>query len=166
MTETDESRAPPMGAVVSIKDELSKWFCRPRVAPVERIRRRSRNPGVISSTIVAGGARQNSKRPATSAAVVSSRGKSTCSISAGAWGGGRPVSNPVDHGCDYLFSHLYMGDGRWHTSLDSTTRVPRAPFSLYEQAFYLFALAQLHPTMDGLRADIGYRPALPGAVAQ
>ena len=58
------------------------------------------------------------------------------------------ISNPLEHGCNYLFSRLHYGDGRFHTSVDSITHVARAPFSLYEHAFYLFALARLHTKAD------------------
>lgn len=59
-------------------------------------------------------------------------------------------TNPVKHGCDYLFAHLHRGDGLWNSAVDAVTREPRASFSLYEQAFYLFALARLHPALGNL----------------
>ncbi|MDB6087200.1 MAG: mannose-6-phosphate isomerase [Gammaproteobacteria bacterium] len=54
-----------------------------------------------------------------------------------------PLSDPLQHGCDYLFSRLYGGDGVFHTAVDAATHRPLASFNLYEQAFYLFALARL-----------------------
>jgi mannose/cellobiose epimerase-like protein (N-acyl-D-glucosamine 2-epimerase family) len=61
--------------------------------------------------------------------------------------GWRPAAaNPVDHGCAYLFSSLYLGDGILITAVDAATRQASASFSLYEQAFYLFALARLNAT--------------------
>ena len=53
------------------------------------------------------------------------------------------LSSPVDHGCEYLFSRMHAGDGGFHTSVDATTHEPIPPFSLYEHAFYLFALARI-----------------------
>lgn len=52
-------------------------------------------------------------------------------------------SSPVEHGCDYLFSRLSADDGLFHTSIDACTYEPLSSFSLYEHAFYLFALARL-----------------------
>jgi mannose/cellobiose epimerase-like protein (N-acyl-D-glucosamine 2-epimerase family) len=52
-------------------------------------------------------------------------------------------SDPVEHGCDYLFSRMHRGDGLFHTSLDAETGLPQSLFSLYEYAFYLFALARV-----------------------
>jgi mannose-6-phosphate isomerase len=52
-------------------------------------------------------------------------------------------SNPVDHGCEYLFTRLHLGDGCFHSSIHEGSHAPDASFSLYEQAFYLFALARL-----------------------
>ena len=54
-----------------------------------------------------------------------------------------PMSNPVEHGCDYLFSRMGAGEGLFHTSIHASTYEPLATFSLYEHAFYLFALARL-----------------------
>jgi mannose/cellobiose epimerase-like protein (N-acyl-D-glucosamine 2-epimerase family) len=56
------------------------------------------------------------------------------------------LSSPIEHGCDYLFSRLHAGDGVFHTAADAATHEPRAAFNLYEQAFYLFALARLTAT--------------------
>jgi mannose/cellobiose epimerase-like protein (N-acyl-D-glucosamine 2-epimerase family) len=64
---------------------------------------------------------------------------------------------------------LYLGDGFFHTSVDAGTPVSGGSFSLYEQAFYLFALARLNATaaarypieatavrcLERLRADYG-----------
>jgi mannose-6-phosphate isomerase len=69
--------------------------------------------------------------------------------------GWRPRSaNPVIHGCDYLFSRLHDGDGVFHTAVEAGSGRPRAPFSLYEHAFYLYALAQVNDTLAG-RYPIG-----------
>jgi mannose/cellobiose epimerase-like protein (N-acyl-D-glucosamine 2-epimerase family) len=58
-----------------------------------------------------------------------------------------PTGSPVAHGGDYLFSRLHRGDGYFHTAVDATTHRAQSPFSLYEQAFYLFALARLNATL-------------------
>src|SRR5579859_3518323 len=58
-----------------------------------------------------------------------------------------PLGSPVAHGGDYLFSRLHLGDGHFHTAVDAATHRARSPFSLYEQAFYLFALARLNATL-------------------
>ena len=58
------------------------------------------------------------------------------------------AANPVDHGCHYLFSRLHDGGGVFHTAVEATTGRPRAPFSLYETAFYLYALAQVKGTLS------------------
>lgn len=52
-------------------------------------------------------------------------------------------SDPVEHGCEYLFSTLHRGQGLFYSAVDATTGEPQEHFSLYEQAFYLFALARL-----------------------
>lgn len=59
-----------------------------------------------------------------------------------------PVGSPVAHGSDYLFSRLHRGDGHFHTAVDAATHRAQTSFSLYEQAFYLFALARLNTTPD------------------
>jgi mannose-6-phosphate isomerase len=58
-----------------------------------------------------------------------------------------PHSDPVRHGSDYLFSRLHRGDGRFHVAVDTLTEVGDERFSLYETAFYLFALARLKVTL-------------------
>lgn len=58
-----------------------------------------------------------------------------------------PLSNPVVHGSDYLFAHLHAGAGHFHAAVNALTREPAAAFSLYEVAFYLFALARLHVSL-------------------
>ncbi len=52
-------------------------------------------------------------------------------------------SSPVHHGCGYLFSRMHQGNGSFLTAVDSATNESRAPFNLYEYAFYLFALARV-----------------------
>jgi len=57
------------------------------------------------------------------------------------------AANPVIHGCDYLFSRLHHGEGLFHSAVEAATGRPNAPFSLYETAFYLYALAQVNGTL-------------------
>ncbi len=57
------------------------------------------------------------------------------------------ATSPVIHGCDYLFSRMHDGDGLFHSAVEATTGRPNAPFSLYETAFYLYALAQVNDTL-------------------
>jgi mannose/cellobiose epimerase-like protein (N-acyl-D-glucosamine 2-epimerase family) len=57
-------------------------------------------------------------------------------------------SDPVRHGADYLFSRMYRGDGRFNAAVDALGAGADAGFSLYETAFYLFALARLKTTLD------------------
>jgi mannose/cellobiose epimerase-like protein (N-acyl-D-glucosamine 2-epimerase family) len=58
-----------------------------------------------------------------------------------------PMGSPVAHGGDYLFSRLHGGEGYFHTAVDAMTHEAQSAFSLYEQAFYLFALARLSATL-------------------
>lgn len=57
------------------------------------------------------------------------------------------ATSPVIHGCEYLFSRMHHGDGLFHSAVEATSGRPNAPFSLYEQAFYLYALAQVNGTL-------------------
>lgn len=55
-------------------------------------------------------------------------------------------SDPVEHGCAFLFSRLHRHDGLFHAAVDVKFDQPQPLFSLYEYAFYLFALARISPT--------------------
>jgi mannose-6-phosphate isomerase len=58
--------------------------------------------------------------------------------------GWRPAAqDPVTHGCTYLFTRMHDDDGLFHTAVEGKTGRPRGPFSLYEYAFYLYAMAQV-----------------------
>lgn len=57
--------------------------------------------------------------------------------------------DPLRHGCDYLFAHLKRDDGLFHTAVDARSRIESGVFSLYEAAFYLFAMAKVHGTLSG-----------------
>ena len=56
--------------------------------------------------------------------------------------------DPLLHGCEYLFSHMRREDGHFHTAIDAKSKAPNGSFSLYEAAFYLFALAKVHGTLS------------------
>jgi mannose-6-phosphate isomerase len=56
-------------------------------------------------------------------------------------------ADPLRHGCDYLFSHLKRDDGHFHTAVEAISRAPIGRFSLYESAFYLFALATVYGSL-------------------
>jgi mannose/cellobiose epimerase-like protein (N-acyl-D-glucosamine 2-epimerase family) len=56
-------------------------------------------------------------------------------------------ADPLLHGCEYLFAHMKRDDGHFHTGVEAGSRAPNGAFSLYESAFYLFALAKLHGTL-------------------
>jgi len=56
--------------------------------------------------------------------------------------------DPVAHGCTFLFSRMRRTDGLFHTAVDVKIDQPRLPFSLYENAFYLFVLARISPTFS------------------
>ena len=56
-------------------------------------------------------------------------------------------ADPLHHGCKFLFSHMLSDDGLFHTAVDAESRTPNGSFSLYEWAFYLFALAKAHRTL-------------------
>ena len=56
-------------------------------------------------------------------------------------------ADPLHHGCKYLFSHMLSEEGLFHTAVDARSRTPNGAFSLYEWAFYLFALAKAYRTL-------------------
>jgi mannose-6-phosphate isomerase len=58
--------------------------------------------------------------------------------------------NAVEHGCDFLYSRLLRDTGIFHTALRADSNQIVAPFSLYEHAFYLFALARAKASMEGV----------------
>ncbi len=59
------------------------------------------------------------------------------------------LSDPVMHGCQYLFGRMHAHDGVFHTALEEGNHSPTGPFSLYEHAFYLFALARVNAAAGG-----------------
>jgi mannose/cellobiose epimerase-like protein (N-acyl-D-glucosamine 2-epimerase family) len=145
MTEKDESRAPDLSAVISIHSGLSSWLL-DRALPLWDEHGVDRRSGGYFENISCRGPQAGLE---VSGDVRRGRvvARQIYAFDVGQRLGWRShASSPVDHGGDYLFAHLHRGDGRFHTSLDESTLEPRAPFSLYEQAFYLFALARLNAT--------------------
>ena len=139
----EESRVPSRHSVVSITDELVGWLRRDALTVWDRFGVDRRRGGYFETLEVAG------NEGAPEAAGESRRGRVVARqiyvFDVGHRLGWRsPISSPLEHGCDYLFSRLYAGDGQFHTAVDGVSDRPRAPFSLYEQAFYLFALARLN----------------------
>lgn len=56
--------------------------------------------------------------------------------------------DPLRHGCQYLFAHMKRDDGLFHTAVEAGSLRGAGPFSLYEAAFYLFAMAKVHGTLS------------------
>jgi mannose-6-phosphate isomerase len=143
MTDMAESRAPDLSAVISIHSGLSSWFLDHALSFWDEHGVDRRSGGYFESIACRG---PQAEREATGDV---RRGRVVArqiyAFDVGqrlGWRSSAP--SPVDHGCEYLFSRLHRGDGLFHTSVDASTFEPRAPFSLYEQAFYLFALARLN----------------------
>ena len=62
-------------------------------------------------------------------------------------------SDPVAHGAHYLLTNLQRPDGLFHSALEARSKRAHPHFSLYEHAFYLFALAHIDaPAGDPLLA--------------
>jgi mannose/cellobiose epimerase-like protein (N-acyl-D-glucosamine 2-epimerase family) len=141
MTDRVDPRAPGMGAVISIHDQLLGWL-RERALPlwdthgVDRV-----NGGYFESLSLDAETAPLITEPVRRGRVVA---RQIYAFDVGqrlGWCSAR--ANPVEHGCSYLFAHLHGGDGVFHTAVHAESRQPVAPFSLYEHAFYLFALARL-----------------------
>lgn len=130
-----------MGAVISIHDQLLGWL-RDRALPLWDVHGVDRVAGGYFETLsgaagdlflTTGGERRGR--------VVA---RQIYAFDVGHRIGWRSVlADPVGHGAEYLLAHLHGGDGIFHTAVNAETRQPVAPFSLYEHAFYLFALAGL-----------------------
>jgi mannose-6-phosphate isomerase len=143
MTEMDESRAPSRCAVISLQDRLSGWLLDDALPLWDQHGVDRRSGGYFESLDALG------PQPGFAVTGDVRRGRVVArqiyAFDAGRRLGWRSkADNPVLHGCDYLFSRLHRGDGLFHSAVDASTLEPRAPFSLYEQAFYLFALARLN----------------------
>ena len=154
MTDMGNLRAPSMGAVFSIHDELLGWL-RDHALPLWNRHGVDRDRGGYFENLAVAGEDVAAAPPADS-------GDEVLFEASGSLRRGRVVarqiyvfdlghrvgwrtelSSPVLHGCDYLFSRLHAGEGVFHTAWLEASNEPGGSFSLYEQAFYLFALARL-----------------------
>jgi mannose-6-phosphate isomerase len=143
MTEMDESRLPSRAAVISIQHQLVRWL-RELALPLWDQHGVDWLTGGYFENITLVGPQQTLEVSGDTR-----RGRVVARqiyvFDVGQRLGWRPAAAcPVDHGCDYLFSRLHLGDGFLHTAVDAATQQPHASFNLYEQAFYLFALARLN----------------------
>jgi mannose/cellobiose epimerase-like protein (N-acyl-D-glucosamine 2-epimerase family) len=145
MTEKDESCVPSTGAVISIQNQLLGWF-RDHALPLWDQHGVDRGSGGYFENITFLGPHQQFEVSGdVRRGRVVARQIYVFDV-ARQLGWRSKISDPVAHGCEYLFSRLHLGDGLFHTAVDASTHEPRSPFSLYEQAFYLFALARLNET--------------------
>ena len=130
-----------MGAVLSIHDQLLGWL-RDCALPLWDVHGVDRAAGGYFETL----AGTSDGRFLTTGRVRRGRvvARQIYAFDAGhrvGWRSG--LANPVSHGTDYLLNRLHVGDGIFHTAVNADTSQPVGPFSLYEHAFYLFALAGL-----------------------
>jgi mannose/cellobiose epimerase-like protein (N-acyl-D-glucosamine 2-epimerase family) len=168
MTETDEAFVPSRDAVITIQNQLVAWLRNHALPLWDRHGVDRTCGGYFENISVVGSGRE----PETSGGVRRGRvvARQIYVFDVGhRLGWHSASSDPVDHGCEYLFARLRSGDGLLHTSVDAGTHAPNASFSLYEQAFYLFALARVHARaadrypiettaarcLERLRADYG-----------
>ncbi|MDP9065106.1 MAG: AGE family epimerase/isomerase, partial [Pseudomonadota bacterium] len=142
MTEMDEACASAMAAVTSINRQLSTWLI-DAALPVWDEHGVDRCGGGYYETLLYDEstrcfeARGTLRRGRVVARQIYVFGVGE----ARGWRSAR--SSPLAHGCEHLFSRFYLGDGVFHTAIDARTGEPGSPFSLYEQSFYLFALARV-----------------------
>jgi mannose-6-phosphate isomerase len=142
MRETHEPRTPGAVAVLQTKHRLLSWFLE-RALPVWDANGIDRRSGGYFETL----------EPSNGAGgfVASGRVRRGRVVArqiyvfdvARRYGWRSADGDGAVHGAQFLFSRLYAGGGAFHTDLDLESLQPLAPFSLYEQAFYLFALARL-----------------------
>jgi len=148
MTKTSLAHVAGQNAVIAIRDQLLAWL-RDQVLPLWHQHGVDRASGGYFENISSNGPQGVLE---TSGKVRRGRvvARQIYVFDAGHRLGWRSASSyAADHGCEYLFSRLHLGDGLFHTSVDEGTHAPNASFSLYEQAFYLFALAPLKATAAG-----------------
>jgi mannose-6-phosphate isomerase len=148
MTALDESCVPGAAAVLAARAQLLEWLLTHALSLWDRHGVDRRMGGFFESLSTGG--------PDRSLVVAGSvrRGRvvarQTYVFDLGRRLGWRSAfADPADHGCAYLFAHLQAGDGLFHTAVDAQDQQPQASFSLYEQAFCLFALARLDPSSAG-----------------
>jgi len=144
MIDTVDWRVPALGAVISLHDQLLGWL-RDCALPLWDRHGVDRVAGGYFETLAVDGAGGLACAGAVRRGRVVARHVYAFDVGHRIGWESR-VSNPVEHGRAYLFAHLYGGDGLFHTAVHADSRLPAAPFSLYDHAFYLFALARLAAT--------------------
>lgn len=134
-------RVPSMAVVVSIQNQLIRWLCDYALPLWDRVGVDRAFGGYHENLTVRADLGLEASGDVRRGRVVA---RQLYVFSIGHRCGWRSqFSSPVDHGCTYLFASLHRGDGEFSTAVDAKTLVATAPFSLYEQAFYLFALAHM-----------------------
>jgi len=146
MIDTVDLPVPAMGAVISLNDQLLGWL-RDRALPLWDWHGVDRIAGGYFETLAVGSAGGMSSTGRVRRGRVVARQIYAFDVGHRIGWESR-FANPVEHGRGYLFSHLYGGGGLFHTAVHADTRLPTEPFSLYEHAFYLFALARLAAMAD------------------
>ncbi len=147
MTDMVDPHVPLPGAVMSICDRLVGWLCESAL-PLWDEHGVDRFGGGFFETLARGAGGELIASGSVRRGRVVAR--QIYAFDVGNRIGWRSrFSSPVEHGCDYLLSHLHDGDALFHTALHAHTRQPADSFSLYEQAFYLFVLARMTRTAGG-----------------
>jgi mannose-6-phosphate isomerase len=138
--------APEIDSLTGLRDGLLCWLLRDALPLWERHGVDWRSGGYFETLLFDPDARSFAAAGDTRRGRVVAR--QIFVFEAGRRLGWQPTStSPVIHGCDYLFTRMHAGDGIFHTAVEAATGRPTAPFSLYEQAFYLYALAQVNGTL-------------------
>jgi mannose-6-phosphate isomerase len=149
MADHDESPIPGADAVVSISNRLVAWFIETAL-PVWERSGIDRSDGGYFETLAAdaGGEAVLPAGDVRRGRVVA---RQVYVFDVAMRLGWQPPAgiDPMSHGCDFLFGRLYGGQGIWHTAVDVRSGRIDEVFSLYEQAFYLFALARVQARWKG-----------------
>ena len=145
MIEKSDLPVPGLGAVISIERRLSAWFL-DLALPLWDEHGVDRSGGGYHEHLAAGSHAPEPPEPGgLRRGRVVARQIYVFDV-ARRLGWRSAHTDPVDHGCAYLFTHLRRSDGAFHTAVHATSREGAGAFSLYEQAFYLFALARVAPS--------------------
>lgn len=146
MMKVDESRVTNIGRVLSVGDQLLAWLRNEALPLWDRVGVDRRAGGFFENIGF-----QDSSTPLEATGAVR-RGRVVARqiyvFEIGRQlGWTSPWQSPVEHGCDFLFGKLHRGAGQFHTAVEAASLEPQGRFDLYEQAFYLFALAHLRATV-------------------
>jgi mannose/cellobiose epimerase-like protein (N-acyl-D-glucosamine 2-epimerase family) len=147
MTDMGDPRVPSFGAVISIQNQLLEWLRDHALPCWDRHGVDRQSGGYFENIAWVEPQRQLEASGDVRRGRVVARQLYVFDV-AHRLGWRSDLSSPIEHGCDYLFSRMHLGDGIFHTAVDARTHRPSAPFNLYEQAFYLFALARLSATLS------------------